>query len=209
MFFYLLFAYQNNKKDKKYYLIVFVLSILLVLFYYFRIGDGSKRISELATPFNQEIINQSLQERNQSFISPFRYIFSNKYIVFANNFINKYIGNFDPNILFLKGDQTYLVSLWHHGYFYLIDFIFIIFGIIGLYKHKLNLFYFILGLIALSPIPEAIRIDKIPAYAFHSCFQYPFLCILIALGIFEFQKLKIPYTKIILGFLYTISLFIF
>ncbi len=209
IFVYLLFAFFNNKKDKKYYIIVFLLSIFLLFFYYFRIGDGSKRISELVTPFNQEIIDQSLLERNQSFISPFRYIFSNKYAVFTNNFIIKYLGNFDPNILFLKGDQTYLVSLWHHGYFYLIDFAFIILGIIGLYKHKLNLFYFIIGLIALSPIPEAIRIDKIPAYAFHSCFQYPFFCILIAFGILEFQKLKIPYNRTIIYFLYIISFIFF
>jgi hypothetical protein len=87
--------------------------------------------------------------------------------------------------------------------------IFILLGIISLYKYKLSLFYFILGLIALSPIPEAIRIDKIPAYAFHSCFQYPFFYILITLGVFEFQKLKIPFSKIILLALYTISFIYF
>jgi len=205
MLVYLFYAYLNNKKDKKYYIILFLLSIFLVITYYLRIGEGSRRISELATPNNEQIISQSVLDRGQSIKTPLRYIFSNKYAVFFQHFSTKYFENFSPDVLFLKGDPTYLLSLWQHGYFYLIDFILIIFGLIALFNFNKQIFYLIMFLIALSPIPEAIRIDKIPAYAFHSCFQYPFLYILIAFGIYYLLSLKSKYLKLIIFSVYLIS----
>ncbi len=205
MFCYLIFTFHRNPKGKKYYFIVALLSIILVIFYYSRIGNGASRLNELATPNHPSIINQSLTDRNQSLKTPLKIIFSNKYTVFVENFLVKYFGNFSPNILFLKGDTTYFISLWRHGYFYLIDSIFIILGLIALFNFNRQLFYFIISLIALSPIPEAIRIDPIPAYAFHSCFQYPFLCVLVALGIDQFLKLKIPLSKLLLIIVYSFS----
>ena len=201
------YAYLKNKKDFKYYLSLLLLSLLIVSIYFVRLNSsgGSKRIGELSTPNNSIILSQSLTDKNLSLKTPLKLIYSNKYSVFLGNFFNKYITNFSTDIMFTKGDPTYLVSLWQHGYFYLIDFVLILFGLIGLYKFNKHSFFLILFLIALSPIPEAIRIDRIPAYAFHSCFQYPFLFILIAFGINELLSLKIKLLPLILFSVYLLS----
>lgn len=205
------YAFIKNKKDFKYYLTILIFSVCLVLFYFIRLNnsDGSKRIGELATPNSPAIIYQSQLERNQSLKTPLKLIYSNKYSVFLGTFLNKYITNFSTDIMFTKGDPSYLVSLWQHGYFYLIDFILILFGLIGLYKFNKHAFFLIIFLIAISPIPEAIRIDKIPAYAFHSCFQYPFLFILIGFGINELLSLKTKLLPLVLFSIYLLSYFNF
>ena len=64
-------------------------------------------------------------------------------------------------------------------------------------------FLLLTSLILISPIPEAIRIDRIPAYAFHSVLQYPFLIILISAGIY-FTLNSIPKLKYPLLFAYTL-----
>lgn len=96
-----------------------------------------------------------------------------------------------------------MVSLWEMGYFYYLDFFLVIFGIIFLFKKYRHFFCYLSVLILLSPVPEAIRIDKIPSYAFHSSFQYLFLFIFLGCGLYYlWHLLKFILPKILFVFVY-------
>lgn len=181
-----LFTAKFRRKYFSQYFIISLLSLFLFIFYIFSLKNngGLIRTTELWSPFSQNIILQVENERQLSVKSIFTPIFINRYTVYFRLFISKYLNNFSPDVLFLKGDPTYLISLWRHGYFYLTDIILFILGSFFLFtKYRLRL-YFLIGLILLSPIPEAVRSDSIPAYAFHSSFQYPFLLIIVASGFY-------------------------
>ena len=73
--------------------------------------------------------------------------------------------------------------MWHHGYFYAIDALFILFGLIFMYAKYRPTFFLLTSLLIISPIPEIIRKDQIPAYVFHSSLQYPILIIFAGAGL--------------------------
>jgi len=186
------FLWKFNKKNGQHYLIVVLASLFITLNFITTLPNQSvgKRVNELITPSSPKIIDQVNLERQQSIqYKPINYLLTNKYTVYAKNFTQKYFYNFSTDILFLEGDHTATGSLWKMGYFYYIDAILILMGIIYLYI-KNRIFLFLIGsFIFLSPIPEAIRSDTLPAYVFHSSFQYPFLFILIAAGLLLFWQI--------------------
>ena len=199
----------NHQKKLKQYLLATIFSLFVTLNFIFGLSGNivSGRINELQTPNSQLIKDQVNLERRQSLQIPvIRELLTNKYTVYFNNFIHKYLYNFSTDILFLNGDHTATGSLWKHGYFYYIDAILIIFGILYLYKKHPNFLLFLSGLIFLSPIPEAVRSDLIPAYVFHSSFQFPLICIVIAAGIiFFWQLFSSKLIRFIFIFLYFLS----
>lgn len=195
-----LFSYSYKKKSPFLpYLILILSSFLVVAFYYLNIqkSSASNRFSELISVSNPEIQYLSSASKNLSLRSPFKAVFSSPPAVLFRQSLGKYLNNFSPDILFLTGDHTYMVSLWQHGYFYYLDAVFLLLGIIYLFWRQRKVFYFLFSLILISPIPEAIRIDKIPAFAFHSVLEYPFLIILISAGIY-FILISLPKLKYLL-----------
>lgn len=203
------FLWKFNKKNGKTYLIAVLASLLITLNFIITLPNQSvgNRIGELATPNSQKIIDQVNLERRQSFQSrPLKFLLTNRYTLYTKNFIQKYLYSFSTDILFLEGDHTATGSLWKHGYFYYIDALLIILGIIYLYTKHRKFLALICTFILLSPIPEAIRSDTIPAYVFHSSLQYPFLFILIAGGILLFwQIFSNKYLRFLLIFIYLLS----
>jgi hypothetical protein len=196
--------YFKKRPYFKPYLLLILLALVLTLFYVFSLNSGSSaRLGELISPQNQTILIQSQTDKDQSLRSPFKIIFSNPFSFSLKYAFEKYLNNFSPSVLFLNGDPTFMVSLWKHGYFYYFDVVFILVGFYFLFKYHRLPAIFITSLILLSPIPEAIRIDKIPAYAFHSTFQYPFFYMVIAIGIYYTLK-NYSYLKKIILFSYFI-----
>ena len=208
------FSWKFNKKNGKHYFFVILASLLITLNFIITLPNQSvgKRVSELATPNSPKISDQVNLERQQSIQSkPLNYLLTNKYTVYTKNFTQKYFYNFSTDILFLEGDHTATGSLWKMGYFYYIDVLLIIMGIIYLYIKNRNFLLLIAFFILLSPIPEAIRLDSIPAYVFHSSFQYPFIFILIAAGILLFWQIfsnKIFRFSLVLVYLLSFTNFI-
>lgn len=178
------YSYVSSKK-KLFLSNIFFLIIGIFFFVFYAANNfSSQRTSELWLPSSPKITIQVSNEKNQSLQNPLKPLITNNYTVYFRNFIEKYLNNFSPDVLFTTGDHTFMVSLWKHGYFYYPEFLLIIAGTIYFYLHYRKVLYLILAMVAISPIPEAIRSDPIPAYAFHSALQYPFLYILIAGGIF-------------------------
>jgi len=195
----------TNKKFKKKFTLVTLFSILITLQFIHSLPKQniSNRLSELWTPNSLKIISQVNDERRQSLQPPIT-LFTNKYTIYFRNFLEKYLNNFSPNILFLKGDSTFTGSLWMHGYLYYVDALLIVLGIIYLFKEYRLFLFLSLSLILISPIPEAIRSDLLPAYVFHSSLQYPFIFILIGSGIYFISRLS-KKLKLTLFLIYFIS----
>ncbi|MFA5026103.1 MAG: glycosyltransferase family 39 protein [Candidatus Shapirobacteria bacterium] len=183
--------YFHHKKNTFTFLLISIFSILITANFLFSLKQSvvGKRSSELITPNSPQIIALVETERNQSLNSALKTVLTNRYILYLRTFIDKYLYNFSTDIMFLNGDHTFMVSLWKMGYFYYIDIVLLLLGVIYLFNNYRSIFYFLFSLILLSPIPEAIRADKIPAYAFHSVFQYPFLFIIIGAGTYYFWQL--------------------
>ncbi|MDD4938277.1 MAG: hypothetical protein PHX34_04675 [Candidatus Shapirobacteria bacterium] len=196
-----------NKKLGKHYLLVTLFSLLITLNFIFSLSHQSvgQRLSELWTPASPKIAALVNNERRES-LRPALSLFTNKYTIYFRESFKKYLNNFSPNVLFLTGDSAFTGSLWIHGYFYYLDILLIILGIIFLYHNYRYFLFLILSFILISPIPEAIRSDSIPAYVFHSSFQYPFLFVLLGSGAFYlFKKIKSKPLKIFFIFLYLLS----
>lgn len=176
--------YIHRQKYTRSFIFVAIFSILVTVSFILNLNSSitGNRRSELVYPSSVSIVSEAITSQNQSLITPFKNLFSSRYFIYLKTFIDKYLYNFSTDILFLDGDHTFMISLWKMGYFYYIDLFLIILGVIYLFNHHRHFLSLLIFSILLSPIPEAIRLDKIPAYAFHSAFQYPFLLIILGSG---------------------------
>lgn len=184
----LIYFHLKNRRFLKHYLVLFFLCLLITLRYFLIISQSSTRLAEIASPFSPKIALDVDLERSQLISSPLTPIFSNKITLYLRHFITKYLNNFSPKVLFLNGDETFYVSLWQHGYFYYVDLFFLILGLLILFRTNRVLCFFIICLILISPIPGAIRADKMSAFAFHSALQYPLFFILLGIGLSRLPK---------------------
>lgn len=198
------FWHQNQRQFGRYYLGLLLISLVIFIIY---LANLSKigRLQEISLPSSPAIKSQVDSFRPRTLFKPIAPITINKYTIFTKSFIDKYIKNFSPEILFSSGDHTYLISLWHHGYLYYVDLILMIVGILFLFKNHSKFLLFITALILLAPLPEAVRSDPNPSYAFHSILQYPFFYILIASGIFYLPRAIYPAVTVV----YLLSVFNF
>ncbi|MFA6602510.1 MAG: hypothetical protein WCT01_01770, partial [Candidatus Shapirobacteria bacterium] len=143
------FSYLQFKPRLRQLFYLVLVSTIFFLVWSVNTLSSSTRTSELWTPASPKITTQVQLELNQSLQNPLKPVLTNNLTVFVREFSAKYLNNFSPDILFITGDHTFLMSFWKHGYFYLVDFILILFGLIFLYQHHRNLLYLSLGAIAL------------------------------------------------------------
>lgn len=96
--------------------------------------------------------------------------------------VERFLGFFSPTSLFLMGqkdtDNSYISN---HGYYYLVDMLFLIFGIISISKNLQNAL-FILSLIAISVIPAALKTTETSIYSLRAALAYPLLSGIIGWG---------------------------
>jgi 4-amino-4-deoxy-L-arabinose transferase-like glycosyltransferase len=173
----------NNKKYTKQYLILITLCLMLLFSYIIQtFTSGKNRVSEISNPFMPSITTTVDYQRKQSLDTPFNGIFSNKFTVFTDYSIEKYINTFSPNFLFLSGDAKPQFSLWEHGVFYLIDGFFIIIGLYFLFKKHQKEAVLFSSLLLLAPLPSLIS-NVGTSYAIRSMLMAPLLLILVGMGI--------------------------
>lgn len=194
VFIILTYLYLKQRRYLKQYFLLFFLCSLITFRYFLIINrQPGTRLAEIASPFSPKIALEVDLERSQLISSPLTSIFSNKITLYLRHFITKYLDNFSPRVFFLNGDETFYISLWQHGYFYYLDFFFLIFGLLILHKTNRRLCFLVISLILISPLPAAIRADKMSAFAFNSALQYPFLFILLGIGLSRLpKKLYLP-----------------
>jgi 4-amino-4-deoxy-L-arabinose transferase-like glycosyltransferase len=180
----------NNKKYTKYYLILAIACISLFFFFLASINSQNtgQRLSEVLSPSNQTVIDKVNSDRKLSIGSPINSLVINKYTVFAKDFMNKYIGAFSPQYQLITGDSNMHVSLWNHGYFYYIDFIFLLMGFYYLFQKNKKAAILLVGLVLIAPLPAAFSIAQ-EGYVHRWALVYPLFIIIIGIGISYFISL--------------------
>ncbi len=175
----------NKKKFSKQYLVLLLLCLALFIFFLtsLKFNSTKERLSEISTPNDPKYAKTVDTERQLSMKSPLRDVFSNKVVVFGKDSIDKYLKVFSTEFLFLKGEGTSTLSLGNHGYFYYLDFIFIIVGFCVLFKRNRPIWFFISGLILIAPLPAVANNLQTGSWVLRSSLLYPMFIFLIGIGI--------------------------
>ncbi len=145
---------------------------------------ASGRLNEiflLNKPYLSGIVDQ---ERKESIQNPFTFIYSNKFTVSINTFINKYLTSFSTQVLFISGDPRATYAFGEHGLLSYYDIFLIPLGFIYLFYSSRKIFYLITSLILIAPLPTAINIVE-NSVINRSFMLEPMLMILSGLGVYK------------------------
>ncbi len=102
-------------------------------------------------------IEQARQHFQPQILAP---LIHNRYTRYFYLFIRHYLAHFSPSFLFLTGGTHTQRSLPHHGLFYPLEFIFILWGFVLLFKSSLLLKKLILPLLVFSPVASAMTVNS-------------------------------------------------
>jgi len=160
----------------------------------------SQQTQLLATPTKKLISDKAAGDI-------FGSIIHNRRFIYANIYLNNYLLHFDPNYLFIKGDNPR-----HHppgmGNLYLISLPFILAGMILLWKNYQSVALIVFGWFLLAPIASSLTVDT--PNASRSMVFLPTWQIFAGVGIVAFSmwfsKKKRLFGAGIIGFLYVISM---
>ncbi len=113
------------------------------------------------------------------------------------NIAVNYAKNFSPSYLFISGDTNPRSQVPNKSQLYIIDAIFLVFGLIYIFRSKNPKYYLILGLLLLAPIPASITKEN--PHALRGILMSPILSIINALGIFYFIKVNKHLVYLVVG----------
>ncbi len=173
---------------------------------------AGRRIKEIGIDPN-EIKSQVDEQRRVSLDIPLvRDTTINRYTVQANILTEKYLGFLNPVFLYVKSTgSTDIYYTSNHAYNYLIDFPFLIIGLIALGTVLPN-GLFLLSLVAISILPAAFKITGDTIYTLRAGLAYPLLTGITGWGIVflydKFRKFKKVFL-ILLIFVYVLSVLYF
>ena len=178
------YGVNHKKYTRKYGLLCAMCLILFVYFFYSIQHQSTKtRLSELSTPHNPAYAEDVNTERRLSIKTPVTNLVANKYVAWGKDSIDKYLTVFSTDILFLNGEERSTFSLWYHGYFYYLDFFFIIIGFCLLYAVKRPLWFLLSGFILIAPIATVASNVETGFAALRASLLFPFFIMLTGLGI--------------------------
>ena len=154
---------------------------------------------------NQKIMAPIVNtQRKETLENPFKNIFINKATVAFKIFTQKYLAAFSPDVLLIFGDAYGTYRFGNHGLFFMVDFIFILVGLINLFKKYPDKTKFLLMLLLISPLTTAISTVE-TSVVNRSFLLLPLLVMFSAYGIFtvyKFMSIKLkPTISFILLFL--------
>lgn len=178
------YFFIHKKNYGMQYILVGISSLVLMLFFLFQIQSGadSSRAGEIVF-FNHSSITESVDTLRKTTVdTPFVSLFDNKYTVYGRLLIANLLHIFDPDYLFLHGDNFF--SVGRHGLFYVIDAIFILIGGAWLFIKKKSLFFFLSAFFVLATAPQIFH-NSLGAGNFtpHIALIFPVLIIFISCGI--------------------------
>jgi len=150
-------------------------------------------------------------DRKAAIENPFKNIFVNKATITLRIFAQKYLTAFSPDILFISGDTRGTYRFGNHGLFFIVDFIFILIGLISLFKKYPSKTKFLLMLLLISTLTTAISTVE-TSVVNRSFLLLPLLVIFSAYGvytIYRFISIKInPVVSFVFLFLIVFISFI-
>lgn len=203
------FLIINNTSIRIYLMYLGTLALLLMLYfgisYVSPVSTLKNRSSELVFSNINRFTEKVNQERRISIQSPVNQVFYNKYALLGKEIVNKYLGIWSLDFLFISGDPRATYRLEDHGMLYVLDAPFLILGLIGLtklFQKKNFLGPLILGMLILAPVISTVSQVE-TSYIFRSFLMLPALMLLNSAGIY-FVYIKKPVILILIGAVYVI-----
>ena len=190
-----LLIHSRNKKQTRINLVMFLV-LIVFLAGFIAISKTipnsvlSKRSGELTILSLEKYSPLVDQARKQTINSPLTGLLVNKPTLLIADLTNKYLGAFSVNTLFINGDTRAAYNFEGHGLLYYIDYVFILLGVVGIYKYGKRLGLLIGAIIVFGPIGSMLTLVDM-SYIFRS---YPLpiaFSILISFGIWFLYK-KVP-----------------
>jgi 4-amino-4-deoxy-L-arabinose transferase-like glycosyltransferase len=183
----LLFVYWNSltKLQKR----IYITGFIFILFSFFLINKTYGTVSRNDVLIWNNPLSFAAEvnwERSKN-TAPFalRPIFSNKALSIARHIVQTYGETLSTNVLFLYGETGALTSVYggiiNQGFFYMILFPALLFGLTGIPKLKKNEKILLVSLALIAPVPSALASDR--TYIFRSFLLLIPLPIIMAMGI--------------------------
>ncbi len=201
-----LFSYffVNKRKYLKEYLAVLVSCVVLVIIFAVAVftSSGPSRTGELISINALQITNEVDYVRNitmESFLKP---IFENKFTIFSRIILTKLLKSFSFDYLFVSGDQFY--SNLRHGFFYVLDALFLLIGFAASYALRRKAFWLLFSLAVIGVFPQLAYSTRIDNFSIHLSLMFAILPIFIGTGIAETLNL-VKNKAYYFGFLATIG----
>lgn len=190
------FFRKDILKQKKIICLSLLLCILLVLPLFLTRSTAGTRASQIGVLRNQNSVGilANLNDRRGSCSEKFPDIVckisENKVFVFGGTILTNYLNHFSLNFLYLNGTNTQYSILPPRGLFYLLEMVFLGAGIVYIVRRNYKPGLFMVALLLLSPIPDALTGDGHYSRASN---MMPFMFILEGIGIaFLWELLSRP-----------------
>jgi 4-amino-4-deoxy-L-arabinose transferase-like glycosyltransferase len=173
---------KNKKQYGKELLLVCLFALVVVGVFFVRIKTNPDvtRLGDIFLPSSPIVANQVNEARKASIQSPLLSLTVNKYTVYGQIAVDKLFRILSPSYLFVEGDQFFLPV--KQSFFYPIDAVFVVLGMLFLFTKKRALFFMILGFILIGTLPHLINTTQ-GDFSIHMTLMFPFLLILIGAGI--------------------------
>lgn len=186
-----LFSYffVSKKKYKKEYLMILASCLLLVVVFAFAVftTTGQSRAGELISLNAPQISQEVDYVRKVSIQNPLTSLFENKITVFSRIVLTKLFKSFSFDYLFVYGDQFY--SILRHGFFYVLDALFLIMGLVASYKYRKSTFFLLSSICLIGVLPQLLYSARVDNFSIHLSLLFAVLPIFIGLGIWEVANL--------------------
>jgi len=216
VFIIVLFAYLfvHKKKYGREYAVVLISCTLLIILFAFSVfsTSGPSRVGELINLNSPEISKEVDYVRKVSMQNPFTGIFENKITIFSRIVLTKLFKSFSFDYLFVYGDNFY--SILRHGFFYVLDALFLLIGFAAAYAFKKRVFFLLFSLTLIGVLPQLLYSARTDNFSIHLSIALALLPIFIGFGLWEtinLLKNKIYFysSLIIIGVLYLFLVFNF
>lgn len=147
---------SNFKKTLIFTFILFVLTLPVA--FQFLSGGGSERFQGLSFLSDGGPISRinELRGEHENPNSPEAKLVHNKIIVYAISFLGHYLDHFSGNFLFINGDPLIRNNIPEVGQFFMIQGLFLIFGILLLIKYQSKNKYLLVIWILVSPAASSL-----------------------------------------------------
>ena len=183
----LLFSYFiiNKKKYLREYLIVFAFCFVLLAVFAISVftASGPSRVGELININAPEITKEVDYIRKVSMQNPLTNVFENKLTIFGRIVITKLFKSISFDYLFVSGDQFY--SILRHGFFYVLDALFLVVGFAAVYLKKKSIFYLLLSLCLIGIIPQILHSISTDNFSIHLAILLAIFPIIMGVGLWE------------------------
>ena len=197
------YALRTVHKNKK-YLIGFLVSCIVALSLFGIVAKSESPrgfIAEASVDIGSIEKNLEYAMRDSQGPHVVKRIFLNKPIALLSRWLEQYIGGYDGGVLFLHGEGSQSYSMWMRGKWYVTDAIFLLIGLLFLFKTP-SLFSFgliSLGLFLISGLPGLIGGSPYGSRNFFMTFPGAFLIGTGWVACMQPKKIRIAVIAIIIA----------